>query len=292
VRIIVPFAAGGVGDITTRLMAEKLGDKLGERFIVDNQPGAGGIAAARSVLAAPADGYTLALVTNGTAINVPLFKSLPYDPVKDFAPISGFSLFDLTFATNAAGPYATLGDLLKDARANPGKLNVGTINVGSTQNLGAELLRATAGINVTIIPYRTTPDTMIALLRNDIQLAVEYYATMKGGIEDGKLRLLATTGEKRSELSPDTPTVAEAGVPGYEVRSWNALFAKAGTAPDIIARLNQAIRDVVALPDIKQRMLELGLEAQAGPPEEIAARLKADIAKWTKVIAEAKIPKL
>jgi tripartite-type tricarboxylate transporter receptor subunit TctC len=292
VRIIVPFAAGGIGDITTRLIAEKLGDRLGERFIVDNQPGAGGIAAARSVLAATADGYTLALVTNGTAINVPLFKSLPYDPVKDFVPISGFSVFDLTLATNAAGPYATLGDLLKDARANPGKLNVGTINVGSTQNLAAELLRATAAIDITIVPYRTTPDTMIALLRNDVQLAVEYYATMKAGIDDGKLRLLATSGERRSELSPNAPTVAEAGVSGYEVRSWNALFAKAGTSADIIARLNQAVRDVVALPDIRKRMLELGLEAQAGSPEEIAARLKADIAKWTKVIDDAHIPKL
>jgi tripartite-type tricarboxylate transporter receptor subunit TctC len=292
VRIIVPFGAGGIGDITTRLIAEKLGDRLGERFIVDNQPGAGGIAAARSVLAAPADGYTLALVTNGTAISVPLFKSLPFDPVKDFAPISGFSLFDLTFTTNAAGPYATLGDFLKEARAKPGKLNVGTINVGSTQNLGAELLRATAAIDVAIVPYRTTPDTVIALLRNDVQLAIEYYATMKAGIEDGKLRLLATSGEKRSEFAPNAPTVAEAGVPGYEVRSWNALFAKAGTSPDIIARLNQAVRDVVALPDIKMRMLELGLEAQAGPPEEIAARLKSDIAKWTKVIDDAHIPKL
>jgi len=292
VRIIVPFAAGGIADITTRLIAEKLGDKLGERVIVDNQPGAGGIAAARSVLAAPADGHALALVTNGTAISVPLFKSLPFDPIKDFAPIAGFSLFDLVFVTNATGPYATLGAVLQEARANPGKLNIGTINVGSTQNLGAELLRATAGINVTIIPYRTTPDTVIALLRNDIQLAVEYYATMKGGIEDGKLRLLATSGEKRSELSPNAPTVAEAGVPGYEVRSWNALFAKAGTPPDIIARLNQVVRDVVALPDIRTRMLDLGLEAQAGSPEEIAARLKSDIAKWTKVIDEARIPKL
>lgn len=292
VRVIVPFAAGGIGDITTRLIAEKLGDRLGERFIVDNQPGAGGIAAARSVLAAPADGYTLALITNGTAINVPLFKSLPYDPVKDFTPVSGFSLFDLTIATNAAGPYATLGDFLKEARASPGKLNIGTINVGSTQNLAAELLRAAAGINVTIVPYRTTPDTMIALLRSDVQLVVEYYATMKSGIEDGKLRLLATTGEKRSEFSPNAPTAAEAGVPGYEVRSWNALFAKAGTPPDIVARLNQAVRDAVALPDLRKRMLELGLEAKAGPSEEIMAQLKADIAKWTKVIDEAHIPKL
>ena len=173
-----------------------------------------------------------------------------------------------------------------------GKLNIGTINVGSTQNLAAELLRAMAMINVTIVPYRTTPDAMIALLRNDIQLAAEYYATTKAGIEDGKLRLLATTGAKRSEFTPNAPTAAEGGVPGYEVRSWNALFAKAGTSADIIARLNQAVRDAVALPDIKQRMLELGLEAQAGSPEEIAARLKDDIAKWAKVIDDARIPKL
>jgi tripartite-type tricarboxylate transporter receptor subunit TctC len=292
VRVILPFAAGGIADISTRLISEKLGDRLGERIVVDNQPGAGGITAARSVLAAPADGYTLALVTNGTAISVPLFKSLPFDPVKDFSPISGFSLFDLTVTTNASGPYKSLGDILAEARAHPGKLNLGTINVGSTQNLAAELLRTAAGINVTIIPYRTTPDILVGLLRNDIDLAVDYFATMKGGIEDGKLRLLATTGEKRSELSPDVPTVAEAGVPGYEVRSWNALFAKAGTPPDIIARLNQAVREVVAVPDIRQRMLVLGLEAQAGTPADIAARLKADIAKWAKVIDDAHIPKL
>jgi tripartite-type tricarboxylate transporter receptor subunit TctC len=291
VRIVVPFGAGGVGDITTRLIAEKLGDKFGERFIVDNQPGAGGISAARSVLTAPPDGYTLALVTNGTAISVPLFKSLPFDPMKDFAPISGFSLFDLTFTTNAAGPYATLGDILKEARANPGKLNIGTINVGSTQNLGAELLRAAAGINVTIVPYRTTPDTVIALLRNDVQLAIEYYATMKSGIEDGKLRLLATTGDKRAEFSPDVPTVAEAGVPGYEVTSWNGIFAPLATPPAIIDTLNKAIHEIVALPDLKQKYADLGIEAQASTPAELKERLAADIKKWAAVIEKAGIPK-
>src|SRR6202158_937934 len=142
VRVILPFAAGGIADITTRLIAEKMGDKLGQRIIVDNQPGAGGISAAPSVRAAPADGYTLALVTNGTAISVPLFKTLPFDPLKDFVPISGFGTFDLAMTANAASPYRTLGDFLKEAKASPGKLNVGTISVGSTQNLGAELLRS------------------------------------------------------------------------------------------------------------------------------------------------------
>jgi tripartite-type tricarboxylate transporter receptor subunit TctC len=292
VRIVVPFAAGGIADITTRLIADRLGGSLRERFIVDNQPGAGGMAAARSVLSAPADGYTLILITNGTAIDVPLFKSLSYDPLKDFVPVAGFSEFGLTLTTSAATPYATLADFIKDARANPGKLNIGTINVGSTQNLGAELLRKVAGIDAAIIPYRTTPDIMVALLRNDVQLVVEYYATTKSGIDDGKLRLLATTGEKRSPLTPNAPTAAEAGVPGYEVGSWNALFAKAGTPSDIIARINQAVREVVALPDIGKRMSELGLEPNAGPPEEMAARLKSEIAKWTEVIADAHIAKL
>jgi tripartite-type tricarboxylate transporter receptor subunit TctC len=292
VRIVVPFAAGGIADITTRLIADRLGERLSQRFIVDNQPGAGGIGAARSVLSAPADGYTLALISNGTAINVPLFKHLSYDPVKDFVPVAGFCVFDLTLTTGAGTPYATLGDFLQDAHAHPGKLNIGTINVGSTQNLGAELLRTLAGIDATIIPYRSTPDTMVALLRNDVQLAIEFYATMKSGIDDGKLRLLATSGEKRSALTPNAPTAAEAGVPGYEVSSWNALFAKAGTPPDIVARLNRAVRDVVALPEVQQRMFELGMEAQAGAPEALGARLISDIAKWTKVIGDAHIPKL
>jgi tripartite-type tricarboxylate transporter receptor subunit TctC len=292
VRVVVPFAAGGMADITTRLLSEKLGEKLGERIIIENEPGAGGIVAARQVLSAAADGYTLTLITSGTATSVPRFNRLPFDPVKDFAPISGFSVFDITLATNASAPYATLGDFLKEVRARPGEINVGTINVGSTQNLATELLRSAAGVNFAIVPYRTTPDLLVALLRNDIALAVDYYATMKGALEDGKLRLLATSGERRAAFSPSVPTVAEAGVPGYEAKSWNALFARTGTPPPIIAKLNLAIREIVAQPDFRQRMLDLGLEAQAGPPEEIAARLKADIAKWAKVIDEAHIPKL
>jgi tripartite-type tricarboxylate transporter receptor subunit TctC len=292
VRAILPFAAGGLADITTRIVAEKLGDKLGQRIIVDNQPGAGGIAAARSVLAAPPDGYTLAVVTNGSAISVPLFKTLPFDPVADFVPISQMGTFDLALAVNAGSQYHTLGDFLKDAKANPGKLNVGTIGVGSTQNLGAELLRSMSGADFALVTYRTAPEALIALLRNDTQLIVEYYATVKPGLDDHKLRVLATSGEHRTRMLPNIPTVSEAGVPGYVVTSWNALFAPKGTPPEVITKLNGLVREVVALPEIKQRLLDLGIEAQAGPPEEIEARLKADIAKWTKVIEDAKIPKL
>jgi tripartite-type tricarboxylate transporter receptor subunit TctC len=292
VRAILPFAAGGLADITTRIVSDKLGDKLGQRIIVDNQPGAGGIAAARSVLAAPPDGYTLAVVTNGTAISVPLFKTLPFDPVADFAPISAMGTFDLALAVNANSPYKTIGDFIKDAKANPGKLNVGTISVGSTQNLGAELLRSMSGADFALVTYRTAPEALIALLRNDIQLIVEYYATVKPGLDDHKVRVLATSGERRSKILPKVPTVSESGVPGYVVTSWNAMFAPKGTPPEVVAKLNEAIREAIALPEVKQRLLDLGIEAQAGTSEEISARLKADISKWTKVIEDAKIPKL
>jgi tripartite-type tricarboxylate transporter receptor subunit TctC len=292
VRAILPFAAGGLADITTRIVSDKLGDKLGQRIIVDNQPGAGGIAAARSVLAAPPDGYTLAVVTNGTAISVPLFKTLPFDPVTDFAPISAMGTFDLALAVNANSPYKTIGDFIKDAKANPGKLNVGTISVGSTQNLGAELLRSMSGADFALVTYRTAPEALIALLRNDIQLIVEYYATVKPGLDDHKVRVLATSGEHRSKVLPKVPTVSESGIPGYVVTSWNAMFAPKGTPPEVVAKLNEAIREAIALPEVKQRLLDLGIEAQAGTSEEISARLKADISKWTKVIEDAKIPKL
>lgn len=291
VRIIVPFAAGGVADITARVVADKLGEKLGQRFVVENQPGAGGISAARSALSAAPDGYTLAMLTNGTAISVPLFKSLPFDPLKDFAPISTLGFFDFIIGTNAGSEFATLADFLKAARAQPGKLNVGTINVGSSQNLSAELFKASAAIDFAIVPYRATPEVIVGLLRNDVHAMIDTYAVMKSGLSDGKIRPVASTGAKRSAWLPDVPTVQEAGVADYEVISWNALFARAGTPADVIATLNRALGEVLASADVKQRLLELGIEARAGAPEELAARLKADIEKWARVIERAGIAK-
>ncbi len=181
VRLVLPFAAGGVADVTARIVADKLGEKLGQRFVVENQPGPGGIAAARAVLSSPADGHTLAMLTNGTAVSVPLFKSLAFDPLKDFTPVSTLGLFDLVVVTNAETKFATLADFLKAAREQPGKLNIGTINVGSTQNLSAELLKATTGIDVAIIPFRATPDAVVALLRNDVQIVIDIYAGLRAG---------------------------------------------------------------------------------------------------------------
>jgi tripartite-type tricarboxylate transporter receptor subunit TctC len=291
VRVILPFAAGGVADITARVVAERLGDKIGQRFVIENMPGAGGINAARSALSAPPDGYTLAMLTNGTAVSVGLFKSLPFDPIKDFVPISSLGFFDFVIGTNAGSDFKTMKDALAYAKANPGKLNVGTINIGSTQNLSAELLKSAAGVQFQIIPYRGTPEVIISTLRNDVGIMSDNYSAMKSNLQDGKIRAIATTGPKRSVMLKDVPTVQESGVQGYDVVSWNALFAPKGTPKEVVDKLSAALKDVLAQPEVKARLLDLGIEAQWSTPEAIQGRLKSDIDKWGKVIEQAGIPK-
>jgi len=291
VRIVLPFAAGGVADITARIVAEKLSEKLAQRFYVENQAGAGGIVAARTVTSSPPDGYTLALLSNGTAVSVSLFRKLPFDPLKDFALISSLGFFDFIFAKGANSPFKSLADVIAAAKAKPGTLNVGTINVGSTQNLSAELFKTAAGIDFAIIPYRGTPEIQVALLQGDVALTIDSYSAMKGNLADGKLRALASSGAQRSEATPELASVGESGVADYDVVSWNALFAPAGTPPEIVGTLNAALRDILADPDVKKRLLELGIEAKASTPREIYDRLKSDIGKWRAVIEKAGIEK-
>jgi tripartite-type tricarboxylate transporter receptor subunit TctC len=291
VRIILPFGAGGVADITTRLVAEKLGEKLGQRFVVENNPGAGGIAAARAVLQSPADGYTLAVLTNGTAVSVGLFNKLPFDPVKDFAPVSAMGYFDLILVTDAKGPFKTLADFVKAAKDKPGQLNIGTIAAGSSQNLGAELFKSVAGIDVVIVPFKTSGDVLVGLERNDVQMAAEFYAALRGSLDAKKFIPVAISGTKRGEYLPNAPTAKEAGEPKWEVTSWNAIFAPAGTPADVIATLNKALNEVLADPEVKKKALELGIDARGSTPQDIQARLKDDIVKWTAVIEKAGIQK-
>ncbi len=291
VRVVLPFGAGGVADITTRLVADKLGEKLGQRFVVENSPGAGGITAARAVLQAPADGYTLAVLSNGTAVSVGLFKSLPFDPLKDFAPVSAMGYFDLIFVTNANGPYKTLGDFIKAAKEKPGQLNVGTIAAGSTQNLGAELFKSVTDLNFVIVPFKTSGDVLVGLERNDVQMASEFYAALRGGLDAKKFIPVAVSGEKRGAYLPDAPTAKEAGVPQFEVTSWNAIFVKAGTPPEVIKTLNTALNEVLSDPEVRKKALELGIDARGSTPQEIQDRLKDDIVKWSQVIEKAGIEK-
>jgi len=289
IRLIVPFAAGGLADITMRIVGEKLSERLGQRIVIDNRPSGGGIAAAQAVAQSPADGYTLIVLTNGTAISVSLYKALPFDPVKDFVPISSVAYFDLVLLVDGKSPIKNVKDLLATARSMGGKMNIGTINPGSTQNLSAELFKSVAGIDALIVPFRSSPEVQTALLRGDITVGFESYAALKGAIDDGQLRAIATSGTNRS--LPNIPTVKESGVSNYEVVGWNAIFAPAGTPADVVAKLNKGINEVVALPEVKQRILDLGTEPRAGTPQEILARLQSDIKKWGAVIEQAKIEK-
>jgi len=291
VRLVLPFGAGGVADVTARIMAEKLSDKFGQRVVIENMPGPGGINAARTVVSAAADGYTMGLVTNGTAISVAAFKSLPFDPVKQFAMVSTVGLFDLVFVVNAESKFKTLGEFIAAAKAEPGKLNIGTIAVGSTQNLGAELFKSLAGVNVQIVPYKGSPDIVIGLLRNDVQGMFEFPPAVQGQLNEGKLKVIGTSASKRSPFMKDVPTIDEGGVKGYEVESWNAVFAPAGTPKDVIDTMNKAMTEVLAMPDVKEAFGKVGVVAQASSPAELEARLVADIKKWNDVIDKAGIPR-
>ncbi len=291
VRILVPFGAGGIADITVRIVAERLGDKLGQRFVIENQPSAGGINAARAALQGGPDGYSLALFSNGTAVAAGLFKTLRYDPVKEFAPVSALGYFDFVFATGGESRFKTMGELLAEARAKPGVLNIGTIATGSTQNLSGELFKSSANIDARIVPYRTTPEVILAAMRGDVDLIVDSYASMKSNLEDNKLRALGTSSINRSVALPNVPTVAEGGVPGFDVTSWNAIFAPAGTPQPVIDVLNKGILEVLAMPETKKQLLDLGIEAKGSTPAELGDKLKADIVKWTAIIDKSGIEK-
>ena len=289
VRIVVPFGPGGLADITFRLVAEKLTELLGKPVLIENLPGAGGVAAATSVLRANADGHALLVIANGTAISKTLFKNLPFDPLKDLAAVAFAAYFDLVVLARSDGRYASLAELLAAAKSQPGKLNFGTINPGSTQNLSAELFRTTAGIDVSIIPFKTSPEAATALLAGQLDAVFESYTATKALVDSGRLKALASTGGKRSGYLPAVPTAQEAGVAGYDVTGWNALAAPAGTPPEVIAILNRHMNTIVAMPEVRKRMLDLGMDAYAGTSDELRARFAGDIAKWAAVIKRAGI---
>jgi tripartite-type tricarboxylate transporter receptor subunit TctC len=291
VRLVVPFGPGGLADVTARIVGEKVGALLGQQVVVVNQPGAGGVAAARAVLSAPVDGYTLALFTNGTAISVSLVKELGFDPLTQFVPVSSLGFFDFLLLTSAEHPYRALGDVLTAAKARPGALNIGTINVGSSQNLSATLFRTMAAIDVTVVPFRTTPDAITALLRKDVDLVIDGYVAAKSLLQEGKLRALATSGPTRFSGLQGVPTVGESGVAGFDVTSWNAVFAPSGTPVETVQILNNAILSALGDPVVRQRLLDLGIEPRGGTPDAIGQRLRQDITRWGEVIARSGIPK-
>lgn len=291
VRIVVPFGPGGVGDISARVLAQKLGESLGQQVLVENRPSAGGIVASEIVAKAEPDGHTLLLLTNGQAVSVSLFKSLPYDAVNDFAPVSILGLFDMVVLVNSEWKIGSVRELIAAAKASPGKLNIGTINPGGTQHLAAELFKSMAGIDVQTVPFKGTPAVLTALRGNEVQAAFEFIAPALAQIKSGALKPLAVTSSHRFSGLPDVPTIAESGVPGYDASAWNGIAAPAKTPRAIVERLSKEVNAAVASPEVKQRLHGLGVEARGSTPEEFRAFLVSEIGKWKDVIERAKIPK-
>jgi tripartite-type tricarboxylate transporter receptor subunit TctC len=293
IRIIVPFGAGGVADLTARAVGQKLGEQVGQGVIIDNRPSAGGVTGGDAVAHADPDGTTLLLMSNGTAVSAGLFNKLPFDAQKDFAPISLLGTFDIAVFVPENSRFKTLGELLAEAKAKPGKLNVATIAIGSTQNLAAELFKTTAGIDVQVVPFNGTPAVITALRGGQVDAAVEILAPMKSQVSSKAIRALATFGEKRPVGMPDVPTAAETGgvLKGLHIASWNALAAPAKTPRDIVMRLNRELQTALGSADLKKKLADLDVEAASSTPEQLAALLASDIKRWGGVIERAKIPK-
>ena len=291
IKIVVPFGAGGVADLTARAVAQKLTESLGQSVIVENKPSAGGIVAGDLVAKADADGHTLLLMSNGTAVSTGLFKSLPFDAQKDFAPVSTLGTFDIAVVAAEGGKFKTAQELIAFAKANPGKLNVGTINIGSTQNLAAELIQAAGGLDFQVVPFKGTPDVITALRGGTVDAAVEILGPMMGQINSKAVRALAVMGDKRAAKLPDVPTLREAGIQGATASSWNALAAPAKTPRDVVAKLNKAVADALNAPDLKAKLADLNVTAQASTPEALSQLLASETKRWSDIIVRAKIEK-
>jgi tripartite-type tricarboxylate transporter receptor subunit TctC len=291
VRIVLPFGPGGIADITTRTIAPKLGEGLGQQVIVENLPGAGGIRAAVEVAKAEPDGHTLLLLTNGNAVSKALFKSLPYDPENDFSMISTVGFFSMMIVTRPESQAKTLQDAVAMAKANPGKMNIGTITPGGTQHLAAELFRSTAGIDALVVPHKTTGEVIIATRNGNVDLAVDFIAPLLPHIKSGALRALAMTSAKRFPGLPEVPTASEAGVAGYDVASWNAMAAPAKTPRAVVERVHRELAKALAHPDVTKRFGELGVEPRTSTPEELRTFFVSESQRWARVVEAAKIPK-
>jgi tripartite-type tricarboxylate transporter receptor subunit TctC len=284
IRILTQFPPGAVSDISLRILADRAGAQVGTQIIVQNQPSAAGVTAAREALSASADGTTLAMLSNATAVSAATYQQMPFDPLTDFVPISGMSDFAYLFLTNYGSRLHTMADFLAAAKAQPGKLNVGTSAAGTTPYLAALLFKKTAGLDFTIVPYKGAPDLTVALLRSDIDVAINAYGGYREALTDKRLRALATTTASRTVFLPDVPTTREAGIADFEVSSWNGIFAPARTPAAAVDRLTQAFHAALAEPELIDKFHDLGIEAWPGSATELAARMQSEIARWNKVV--------
>jgi tripartite-type tricarboxylate transporter receptor subunit TctC len=290
-RVVVPFGAGGVADLTARTVTQKMSESLGQAVVIDNRPGAGGIVAAEMVAKSDPDGYTLLLMSNANAVSAGLFKSLPFDPVKDFTPVSLIGTFDLAIVTSADSRFQTLPELLAWAKANPGKLNIGSINIGSTQHLTAELFKSVSGMDAQVVPFNGTPAVMTALRGGQIDVAVEVLSPVLPQIKGGALRALAVTGTKRNMALPQVPTAKEGGLPNLLSTSWNGLGVPAKTPQAVVDRLNKEVTAALQTPAVRQKLLDLNVEPHPSTVVQAHDWLQTEIKRWSDVMQRAGIQK-
>jgi tripartite-type tricarboxylate transporter receptor subunit TctC len=290
VRIIVPYPAGGTTDIIARVAAQQLSERLKQSFVVENKGGANGAIGSSEVARAPADGYTLLMGTASThGINSAVYKSLPYDAVKDFAPVTIVASTPNIIAVHPSVPARNLQELMALAKAQPGKLNYGSTSLGGTPHMSAELLKMMAGIDMVHVPYKGAAPMLADLMGGQVQVGFDNLPSTISFARSGKVRAIAVTTAQRWPGEPDIPTVAESGVPGYEVSGWFGLLAPAGTPPAVLKTLQQAVAEAVRQPEVNKQLLGLGAQPVANTPEAFAAVVQADVAKWREVVKKTGI---
>lgn len=291
IRLVLSVGTGGVGDTSMRMFAEHMSRNLGQRIVVDNRPGGGGVVAAMAVLNANHDGYTLLQSGNGGAIRAALFKSLPFDIQKDFVQVSTVAFFHLVVVARPDSGFESVADVLDFARRNPRKLDIGTIAVGSTQYLAAELLKSTAGIQAQVVPYKSNSLLIAALRGNELRVAFELIGPVLAHVKGNTLRALAVGSDRRFPGLPDVPTMAEAGISDFNVSSWTGIAAPLGTPAAIVNRLSREVVKAASIPAVQQSLQVIGIEARGSTPGEASKLMAASVARWKGVIEQAKIPR-
>jgi tripartite-type tricarboxylate transporter receptor subunit TctC len=289
IRLLVPFGPGGVGDITSRAVMQKVSENVGQQIIIDNRPSAGGIVATETVAKSDPDGYTMYLMNNTNAVSAAMFKKLPYDTIKDFAMVTTIGGFSIVVLVAPESPVKTVKEMIAQSKASNGKFNIGSINIGTTQFLSAELLKSMAALDATSVPFNNTAGVLTALRGGSVQVAMEFLPPVLGQIRANTLRAVAVTSLARSPMLPNVPTQHESGLTGYEVNSWNGVAVAAKTPKAIVERLNKEIHAAVNSPLITQRFQELGVSQNLSTPDGMRKVLVDDIAKWNALIDKAKI---
>ncbi|MBV8271882.1 MAG: tripartite tricarboxylate transporter substrate binding protein [Cupriavidus sp.] len=290
ITYVVPFAAGGTTDLLGRLIGQRLSQTLGQSIVVENRAGAGGNIGSDYVAKAAPDGYTLLGGTiSSHAINVSLYPKMPYDPVKNFQPVALIGTLPNVLVVNANSPWKSVQDVIAAARAKPGSINFGSSGNGTSQHLAAELFTSMAGLRMTHVPYKGSSQAVQALLGNQVDLVFENSVAAMPMIQAGKFRALATTGAKRAPELPDVPTMAESGLSGYEIVSWQAIFAPAGTPMPIINKLSTEIGKIIRQPDVRSKLASMGIEPSGAGPTELGSFQKSEVAKWANLIKVANI---